>query len=143
MQNLGCKSKGARGRGLRTLRKWVKKPGYFIYFRHLLHRMKNCKIYHAFHWHAPLVKVLLKLELINPFHATRSFDSPLKSQKPSDVFRGYQKRPVAWNGLRLIWGHLDFFQLIYRLTHLSSCRPILDSYRIILNIFRVFWVRLV
>ena len=32
-----------------------------------------------------------------------SFDTPWKHQKTfvfSDVFRGYRKRPVAWNGLR-------------------------------------------
>ena len=46
------------------------------------------------------------------------------------------------NLLRLIWGHLCSFQLIYRLTHLSSFRTILSSYRILLNVFRVFWVRL-
>ena len=40
-----------------------------------------------------------------------------------------------------IWGHLRSFQFIYRLTYLSSTRPILSSYRIILNMFRVFWVR--
>ena len=41
--------------------------------------------------------------LINPFHATGLFRYPLKTsenQRLSDVFRGYQKRPVAWNGLR-------------------------------------------
>ena len=39
---------------------------------------------------------------INPFHATKLFWYPLKTsenQRFSDVFRGYQKRSVAWNGL--------------------------------------------
>ena len=84
-----------------------KKRVSFLYFRHLLRRLKKCKIYHVIHWYASLVKIYQNLSL-----------------------------------LRLIWDHLGFFQLIYRLTHLSSFRPIFSSYRIILNIFRVFWVRL-
>ena len=105
-QNLGRLSKGVGEYGLKTSQKWVTKNGQL------------------------LVKILLKFELINPFHA-----------RFSDIFRGYRKRPVVWNRLRLIWGHLDSFQLIYRLTHLSSFRPILSSYRIFFNIFRVFWAR--
>ena len=46
------------------------------------------------------------------------------------------------SSLRLIWGRLCSFQLIYRLTHLSAFRAMLRSYRIILNVFRAFWVRL-
>ena len=37
----------------------------------------------------------------NPFHATPRFLYPLKTSENqgfSDVFRGYIKRPVAWNG---------------------------------------------
>ena len=81
-----------------------KKRGFFLYFRHLSCRLKNCKTYHVLHWYASLVKILLKYELIK--------------------------------------GHLATFQLIYRLTHLTSFKPILSSHWIILNIFRVFWVRL-
>ena len=43
----------------------------------------------------------LKL-MINPFHATDLFWYPLKISENlcfSNVFRGYQKRSVAWNGL--------------------------------------------
>ena len=43
--------------------------------------------------------------LINPFHATDLFWYPLKTsenQRFSDVFRGYQKRSVAWNGLKMV-----------------------------------------
>ena len=39
---------------------------------------------------------------INPFHATGLFWYPLKTSENlwfSDVFRGYQKRSVVWNGL--------------------------------------------
>ena len=39
---------------------------------------------------------------INPFHATGLFLFPLKTLENlwfSDVFRGYRKRTVAWNGL--------------------------------------------
>ena len=41
--------------------------------------------------------------LFDPFHFTDLFWYPLKTSKNlgfSDVFRGYQKREVAWNGLR-------------------------------------------
>ena len=40
---------------------------------------------------------------VKPFHATGFFLYPWKNQKTcdfSDVFRGYWKRPVAWNGLK-------------------------------------------
>ena len=43
--------------------------------------------------------------LLNPFYATDPFWYPLKTsenQTFSDVFRGYQKRSVAWNGLKNI-----------------------------------------
>ena len=42
--------------------------------------------------------------VVNPFHATVLFWYPLKTsenQRFSDAFRGYQKRPLAWNGLML------------------------------------------
>ena len=44
-------------------------------------------------------------ELLNPFHATDFFLYPLKTSENhgfSDVFRGYRKRPVTWNGLRRV-----------------------------------------
>ena len=40
--------------------------------------------------------------ILNPFHATDLFWYPLKTSENlwfSDVFRGYQKKSVAWNGL--------------------------------------------
>ena len=46
-----------------------------------------------------------RAERVNPFHATRLFRYPLKTsenQRFPDVFRGYRKRPVAWNGLIVI-----------------------------------------
>ena len=44
----------------------------------------------------------IKFSLNNPFHATDLFWYPLKTSENlwfSDVFRRYQKRSVAWNGL--------------------------------------------
>ena len=41
----------------------------------------------------------------NPFHANGLFLYPLKKSENlwfSNVFRGYRKRPVAWNGLLLV-----------------------------------------
>ena len=54
-----------------------------------------------------LQEMLLKIEgehwyKISPFHATGLFLFPQKiseNQMFSDVFRGYRKRSVAWNGL--------------------------------------------
>lgn len=46
---------------------------------------------------------LLTLNL-EPFHATGFFPYTLKTsdnQRLFDVFRGYKRRPVAWNGLEL------------------------------------------
>ena len=42
--------------------------------------------------------------LLNPFHATDLFLYPRKTSENlrfSDVFRGYRKRPVAWNMSRM------------------------------------------
>ena len=42
----------------------------------------------------------------NPFQATGLFLYPMTTSKNfwfSDVFRGYKKRPVAWNGLTDYW----------------------------------------
>ena len=47
----------------------------------------------------------------NTFHATRLFQYPRKTsenQRFSDVFREYQKRPVAWNGLSFV---IHFFSV--------------------------------
>ena len=44
---------------------------------------------------------------VNPFHVTDLFWYPLKTLESlwfSDVFMGYQKRSVAWNGLKLVTG---------------------------------------
>ena len=41
-------------------------------------------------------------DCLNSFHATGIFQYPLKTSENlwfSDVFRGYWKRPMAWNGL--------------------------------------------
>ena len=45
------------------------------------------------------------LSQFNLFRATGLFPYPLKTsgnQRFSDVFRGYRKRPVAWNGLTFL-----------------------------------------
>ena len=68
--------------------KWTSKPSYMwekVFDNDLVAMRKS--------------KVTLTL---NPFHATDLFLYPLKSsenQTFSDDFRGYRKKPVAWNGL--------------------------------------------
>ena len=50
-------------------------------------------------------------KLFNPFHATGLFLYPLKTSKNlrfSDVFRGYRKRPMAWNGLNSLMQNISF-----------------------------------
>ena len=52
---------------------------------------------------------------VNQFHATDFFWYALKtSEDPwfSDVFRGYQKRSVAWNGLRIIIWIGNYWKLL-------------------------------
>ena len=60
------------------------------------------------------------LPVINPFHATSLFQYLLKTSENhwfSDVFRGYQKRPVAWNGLiSLMMWNLDLSNNHYVIT---------------------------
>ena len=56
--------------------------------------------------------------VINPFYATGLFLYPLKTsenQRFSDVFRGYRKRPVAWNGLRFNITHFSLMFHFYTL----------------------------
>ena len=53
-------------------------------------------------WKNEIVFELFGQFLLNPFYATDLFQYSLKTsenQRFSDVFRGYRKRPVAWNGL--------------------------------------------
>ena len=50
-------------------------------------------------WHSRLTGVY---KSINPFHVTGLFGYLLKTSENlwfRDVFRGYRKRPVTWNGL--------------------------------------------
>ena len=52
---------------------------------------------------------------LNPLHAAGLIIRPLKTedQKFSDVFRGYKKRPTAWNELRAFtWYALKYMKLI-------------------------------
>ena len=56
-QNVGRKSKGVRGRDLKTLRKWVIENVFFLYFRHLLRGLKNCKIYHVYTTGKNVIKI--------------------------------------------------------------------------------------
>ena len=56
---------------------------------------------------------------VNPFHVTGVILYPLKTSENlwfSDIFRGYRKRPVAWNGLTQIrllpFVNLEFLQLL-------------------------------
>ena len=51
----------------------------------------------------PMSSIRIVFDYLNPFHATDLFWYPLKTsenQRFSDVFRGYQERSVAWNGLK-------------------------------------------
>ena len=107
MQNLRRKSKGVRGRGLKTLWKWATEHSFFVF------------IFDIYYIAWKIVKYIMSY---TDMHHWYNFLKNL-------------------NLLSLIWGHLSSLQLIYRLTHLSSFRRILGSYRIILNIFRVFWVQ--
>ena len=50
-----------------------------------------------------LISQHLRITFLNPFHATDLSSHPLKTSKNLwffDVFREYQKRSVAWNGLK-------------------------------------------
>ena len=55
--------------------------------------------------------------LLNPFHATDLFWYPLKTsetQRFSDVFRGYQKSSVTWNGVNCISIVLGILKILLR-----------------------------
>ena len=60
--------------------------------------------------------------IINPFHATGLFRNPLKTSENLRFFyffRGYWKRPVAWNGLR--WLHEG--EILWKRGHYRSNCP--------------------
>ena len=64
--------------------------------------------------------LIVMTDLINPFHATDLFWYPLKTSENlwfSDVFRGYQKRSVAWNGLIA----MHYFQKTFHFLSVSNC----------------------
>ena len=55
-------------------------------------------------WHCPWFHIdfFRAIKRLNPFHTTDLFWYPQKTSENlwfSNVFKGYQKRPVAWNGL--------------------------------------------
>ena len=57
---------------------------------------------HPIYWNIRLFRTRICQLLLNPFHANGLILYLLKTsenQRFSDVFRGYRKRPVAWNGL--------------------------------------------
>ena len=63
--------------------------------------------------------------LFNPFHATGLFLYLLKTSENlwfSDVFRGYRKRPVAWDGLmyQLFFRTPNLLLLLYPLVLIQS-----------------------
>ena len=58
--------------------------------------------------------------IFNPFPGIVVFLCILpekQNQRFPDVFRGHWKRPVLWNGLRVIW-----YQVLYFITYLSNWR---------------------
>ena len=59
-------------------------------------------------WKIPFYLLFLRLIRLNPFNAIDSFLYPLET---SDIFRGYRKRPVAWNWL--IIKKLECCKIVY------------------------------
>ena len=49
-----------------------------------------------------LVLALVAILIVNPFHATFLSIYPLKTWNKLDFFRGYRKKPVAWNRLTTV-----------------------------------------
>ena len=88
--------------------------GFYMYFT-CISSISDC------HLDFGLVNITLLIFsfkiFFNPFHATDLFWYPLKTSENvwfSDVFKGYQKGSVAWNGLSSIYVWSDF-QLNYRM----------------------------
>ena len=66
----------------------------------------------------------------NPFHVTGPFLYPLKisENRRSDIFRGYKKRPVAWNELKLSIMHQStantYALSILHLKHIQALKDV-------------------
>ena len=75
------------------------KPKIFLQLSSLLSSLQiPSEDWTCFTWY-----VLAPTKCLTHFMPLVSFNSPWKHQKRfSDVFRGYRKRPVAWNGLRTL-----------------------------------------
>ena len=74
-----------------------------VWYFTLSHKLKLLKRYEFERGLWFLFQHLLKA--VNPFRTTGLFRYPprkTENQRFPDVFRGYQKRPVAWNGLMFI-----------------------------------------
>ena len=157
-QNVGRKSESVRRHSLKTLWKCATKNGvFFLYFRHLLRRLENCKIYHVLHWYASLVKILLKLSSLrliwghlgsfqfiyrlthlSLFRSILSSDRIILNIVRVSWVRLRSSRPILvyLGSFRLIWAHLDSLELIK--THLSSFRLI----QALSGLFRLIWALL-
>ena len=93
-----------------------------------------------------LMKMSIKVNTIhlpyrlNPFHATGiSFCTPLtrwENQRFSDVFKGYRKRPVAWNELS---GKFQFKVIKYWLLPFTVTYILVKSIKELHSVFSVFW----
>ena len=77
--------------------------------------------------------------LINPFNAT----GLLPNQKLSDIFRGYRKTPVAWNGLNVSQSMSTESSLICKLyQNITSKLVFVIVFEIDCNLFIVLPIRL-
>ena len=76
------------------------------------------------------------MKILSPFYATDLFWYPLKTsenQRFSDVFRGYQKRSVAWNGLIVSLNLYECeanYLYILQILNKTSCIELSLSFRI-------------
>ena len=74
---------------------------FSIIYKNYPRIFSECLLLNLLWWKSSTPKIMHEA-LINPFHATDLFWYSLKTsekQRFSDVFKGYQKRSVAWNGL--------------------------------------------
>ena len=86
---------------------------------------KTCEIFKNVYFEEHLRTAASRVSIpVNPFHATSLFYDPLntlENQMISDVFRGYRKKTVAWDGLTIFLALAFILLKTYNLKILRKC----------------------
>ena len=133
-QNSGCKSKGVRGRSLKTLQKSATKRLSFFCFWLLLASFINCNTFHVcnIHWYTTQVKLLLKFELIKAYLSSFRLFSAHLSLVTSDSLGPF------WAQIESFWIYSGSTELFASLRSFMIVQDVLGLFCLIWAVLRLF-----